>query len=610
MKNLLLCSFSLLGVLFALSAKPKLADRVPHDAFLIVAVDDWEDFAEKIETGPFGSFSRSPAWEKMSEWMESEMEGGFKDEPALEEMMETLESWKDSMKGEILFSIGGLDRMLESEAFDKKVEEGEEMDFSDVGLPFITLMMETGKTEKDLLKTLRAMKKEIKRSDGDFAWEQSAVNGTTVHWIGSERDEEKDKKMALFMQDEVMHFVMGGEEHVRDVLLLASGDSAESLSGNDQYLDLFDEIGSGEARIFLNFRPLMSMLLKMSENPGLQMPENPFGLTTDGIVEALGLDSLDSMGMQFDPRGGEFSMSVALFLSKYEGLFSLMEPDDKEVKLRGFLPPNLLSASSARYDMSQIWPKLSAMLEKMSPQLMLLVNAQIQAFEDQIGVPFRKNVLGSLGDEVISLSRLNPGWAENLDFLFSDDLEEEDLEQLPELVEAPTNDVFLIALRDPKLFDQSLRATLDGAMQGAELFKETKYNGVLVRSMRGLEQAGVSISYAVADKWLLLSMGEPQLLNQVIDGMQSEKKSLWDQKEIKVALRDIPEGASQVEYFDFSRLMDMLTPMMDELMKDQGLDWDLDPGDLPDFPYFMLGWAKSVKGGVVSSVKLYPKAGK
>ena len=177
-------------------------------------------------------------------------------------------------------------------------------------------------------------------------------------------------------------------------------------------------------------------------------------------------------------------------------------------------------------------------------------------------------------------------------------------------MEAPTNDVFLIALRDPKLFDQSLRATLDGAMQGAELFKETKHNGVLVRSMRGLEQAGVSISYAVADKWLLLSMGEPQLLNQVIDGMQSEKKSLWDQKEIKVALRDIPEGASQVEYFDFSRLMDMLTPMMDELMKDQGLDWDLDPGDLPDFPYFMLGWAKSVKGGVVSSVKLYPKAGK
>ena len=94
------------------------------------------------------------------------------------------------------------------------------------------------------------------------------------------------------------------------------------------------------------------------------------------------------------------------------------------------------------------------------------------------------------------------------------------------------------------------------------------------------------------------------------DGMQSEKKSLWDQKQIKVALRDIPEGASQVEYFDFSRLMDMLTPMMDELMKDQGLDWDLDPGDLPDFPYFMLGWAKSVKGGGVSSVKLYPKAGK
>ena len=48
--------------------------------------------------------------------------------------------------------------------------------------------------------------------------------------------------------------------------------------------------------------------------------------------------------------------------------------------------------------------------------------------------------------------------------------------------------------------------------------------------MRGLDQAGVSISYAVTDKWLLLTMGADQFLNQVIDRMQSDQKSLWDRK--------------------------------------------------------------------------------
>jgi hypothetical protein len=32
--------------------------------------------------------------------------------------------------------------------------------------------------------------------------------------------------------------------------------------------------------------------------------------------------------------------------------------------------------------------------------------------------------------------------------------------------------------------------------------------------------------------------------------------------------------------------------------------------DLPDFPYFMLGWAKYVKRGLVSKVTLFPSSSK
>ena len=247
-------------------------------------------------------------------------------------------------------------------------------------------------------------------------------------------------------------------------------------------------------------------------------------------------------------------------------------------------------------------------MREISPQLLLLVNSQIQAFEDQIGVPFRKNVLGSLGDDIVSFSRLNKDWAKNVGQLFSDEdeLDELDLDQLS----SPTSDVYAISLRDPKLFDQALRATMDGATKGADMFEERKHKGTLIRSMRGLEQSGVSISYAVTGKWLLLTMGEDQFLNQVIDRMQSDQKSLWDDKEVKSALRDFPDQLSQVEYFDLAQVMEMLKPMIGEMMEDELDDLDLKPRDLPDFPYFMMGWSKYVKQGLVSQVTLFPRSSK
>ena len=95
-----------------------------------------------------------------------------------------------------------------------------------------------------------------------------------------------------------------------------------------------------------------------------------------------------------------------------------MEDDGKKANLHSFVPTNLMTASSARYDLSKLWPKMEEMMREISPQLLLLVNSQIQAFEDQIGVPFRKNVLGSLGDDVVSFSRLNADWTESVGRLF------------------------------------------------------------------------------------------------------------------------------------------------------------------------------------------------
>ena len=97
-----------------------------------------------------------------------------------------------------------------------------------------------------------------------------------------------------------------------------------------------------------------------------------------------------------------------------------------------------------------------------------------------------------------------------------------------------------------------MRAMVDSVSQGNELFEETEYKGVTIRSMRGLEAAGLSIAYAITDDWLLVSMGKQQYLNQVINRMKKGKNSLWDSSFIENAMADLPRGIRQVDYVDFS----------------------------------------------------------
>lgn len=596
MKNSLTCLLLLFLPLLG-SAKPDLADFVSSDAVVLIQLDDWNDFSEKLDSGPMGVFSESPAWGKMVNWMEDELEDDL-DSGIMEEMKELMIEWKDSFTGGMIMTMGNFEKMLPVNDEDDSLP------------PSFTVLIETDSAPKDLMASLRWMKKEVAGSGGKFSWERSKVAGNQVHWIGPKASDGRKDEMALVLRKGILFLLFGGEEHVRETLLLAAGESGtKNISGDSDFQDVFDEIGKGDARIYLNFKPLVRMLEDLGENPQAQMPENPFGVKTAGLIEALGLDSLDSMGLQLDLDRERFSISSAFFLSKYEGLFSLFESKGKKAKLHDFIPPNLFTATTARYDLSQLWPRMEAIIGKISPQLLLLVNSQIQGFEDQIGVPFRKNVLGSLGDELVTVSQLNPDWTDNLGQLFSEGADDGDLDvdELKELTESsPTNEVYAISLNDPKLFDQALRATVDGATKGADLFEERKHKGVLIRSMRGLEQAGVSISYAVTDKWLLLSMGGAPLLNQVINRMESADDSIWERKDVKKALKNFPDGVSQVDYFDFGQVMKMFRPMIDEMMEEQEIQ--LKSSDIPEFPFFMLAWSKSIKNGVIGKAELFPKS--
>ena len=218
---------------------------------------------------------------------------------------------------------------------------------------------------------------------------------------------------------------------------------------------------------------------------------------------------------------------------------------------------------------------------------MLLVNSQIQAFEEKSGVAFRRDVMGTLGDEAFSFSLL-PGRVQSI----------EDFEK--------SSDFFGISLTDSKLFDRSLRTMIDSVAPGNDLFTERVHRGVTIRKLRGLEESGISLSYAVTDKWLLLAMGQDNQLNQIINRMNGKGRSLWEKKEVQQALADLPEDTNQLEFADFEKLVKFLTSLAVIALESEG-EIEMKASDFPDFPYFLIGWSKNVRRGIIAEAKLYPK---
>jgi len=264
------------------------------------------------------------------------------------------------------------------------------------------------------------------------------------------------------------------------------------------------------------------------------------------------------------------------------------------------VPTGAATATVARYDLGAVWPVAEEVLRKVSPALHLLVNSQIQAFETKAGVNVRKDILGALGEELVTFSDLKP-----LDF--------ENLEDPDDL---PMSEFYAISLRDSEVFDRSLRTMLGSLAPGSELFRDREHKGVTVRSMRGTEGAGINMSYAVTPKWLLINVGDRSRMTRVIGSLNKSRKSLWKDPAVADALREAPKGVKQWDYIDLENLSNFLFPLLGMAMEDSKLrielklsseDKKLFDQDFPRLPYFLLTWTRESKRGFISKAKLFPK---
>jgi len=570
-----------------------LAEFLPEDILFAMEVDDLDQLKKSLSQGPMGRLVDFPIWQKLSKLLKDELNLGLnnKSNEKLEEIHDNLfQPVIESSSGSIVFGIGNFDNLVSSES----IEDDDGSLVRHVRkMPTSALILESSISRNQYSDMVSWMKEKSKSSKNIFSKyeiKEENLGEIKTCWIilKSNLDlsdlEPKETGICISLHKGKLFLLSGGEEVIKSIIE-RNGKNPDSLVKHRPYLDCFDEIGRGQARMFINFGEGMRSMEEITGSEEMELPQNPFGVSLESLVKGLGLDGLDFFGVQLNASTDSFEVTQSLGLNHRDGLLSLLAPASGELVNHDFIPSNVFTLSNSKQDLGTLWTKIETTIKRISPALHLLVTSQIQAFEDQAEVAVRDDLLGSLGDELVSISFLN---------------QNQNAGQGPA---NPTSEIFVIGLTDSLLFDRSIRAVVDSVSQGNELFKEREHRGVTVRSIRGMESTGLSISYAIVEDWLLLSMGESRYINQLISKMRKNEKPFWESSHVAEAMTDVPNRVRQISYVDFSEIFSFFQVIFESLDID---DVSFTKEDFGELPYFMLSWAQDTDRGITSKGRIYP----
>ena len=141
-------------------------------------------------------------------------------------------------------------------------------------MPFFALISETSLKQNDFDEIITSLEDLAKNAEV----EKTKIGDTTVQWILQKSHQDlkdfdaKDAGVCLALDKGKLFMLTGGEKSVESVFE-KSFEDGKSLADNQSYIDCFDEIGKGQARIFFNFKEGIRTILE-SKSKKMKSPES------------------------------------------------------------------------------------------------------------------------------------------------------------------------------------------------------------------------------------------------------------------------------------------------------------------------------------------------
>ncbi len=318
---------------------------------------------------------------------------------------------------------------------------------------------------------------------------------------------------------------------------LKNGGVEAALGKSVPFLAARERIGDDQALFYLNVAAIYPIVRDaVAAKKGAP---NPLGVDPTVLLTGLGLDVLGEVYGAIRIGEKDTRMDFGLTYTEERGLVKLLAYKAGPVAQPDWVPAKWPSVSTMRFSASQAYAGLEEMLDAISPMLSGMAQGQITALNRKLGIDLKRDLIGSLGDDIITGYALPAG----LDAGATPSMEQMD-------------QLFAISLSNVDAFTQAVEALkqMIGGPAAAQLFAKRDYLGQTIYTFNAHPAPGAKpspgFSYAIANRTVLLGIGSPVILENALQGMRDGQGAFWKRDDIKAALATIPPEASSAQFTD------------------------------------------------------------
>lgn len=390
------------------------------------------------------------------------------------------------------------------------------------------------------------------------------------------------------------------EERLRGLVESIKDGSEAPIARNAAYQRVREESGPVEVSFYMNLESVMptlnEALLKQAMAGGLAM----FGVSGQSLEAALALETLQAFSLDGKIAEDGITSHSAIIYREKLGLLQLMAYEVGALPKASFVPEDVLSSTVARFDLSEMFGELEALLGVASPSMPSLINIQLQQIQTNTGVDLRSAFLENFGSEVVSFSIMADERSRGNAF-------------------AREEQVYVLEIKDAAALSGALEAFKDLVPGSREQIKTRDFQGETIHTVPGVADPSMpgapvyDFSYVVTRTHLIVSVGQVGLIQRVLTSMQSQQSGFWQLEETQVLVDRVrnPEAVSR-SYMDFGQVVIVLLESLANASQLSGSRMSVDPSKIPselDLPWHLLTETHEADDGLFSHMILLRKEG-
>jgi hypothetical protein len=361
----------------------------------------------------------------------------------------------------------------------------------------------------------------------EFRYFEEQYQGSTLHIREDVTDDKVTVQSAWTIKDDLFILGIPKSQTIAALGAKTAGKVRLPLTESASFTTMARKVEEADVLFYTDLAPLIELGSQYARAAFQRNPQNPLGITFEGVQQALRLDVLQCAYMGLTLKPDAAISQAGLNYSENKGLVRLLVTSDKPAQHPAFLVNEAYDSGSTSFSIPNFYATLKDIANGVSPMLQALLQVQINNLRNQTGVDVERDLIAKLGEQVSwSHAMQAPTAPGQVASILSQD------------------QVFMLELQDGPGVELAINGLMGGLLgmgKSQDLFIERDYLGFKIQQFKTPipatdGEAERFLSYAITPKYLVISMGGSAHLERILQAMVKPTASVWERPEVKAGL--------------------------------------------------------------------------